>query len=709
MTSNPLKKRPFGAIVRTLSDIANERRDLFEDPSFGSGDRDGDRDAERGNGLATNSTSFDNTSISTRLNSKSSPVTIQHIPSLPNAQRASAILQRIRSEFRNIIQCRGWNVLSITEMCCCGDGIDHCHCDSANNYNANSTSHATTMVETKTAANGKKPAKRRSTKIMPDNVLGYNLTSSSRSRRGRSARADGGCHAIHLRLRHPRTHDFYSYEAIAGTMCHEMAHCEVGPHNARFYEAMDEIEGQYAVFLARGVVVDEKGFPVEGSGNVLGGGTGRGRGNGHGGGGDDVRGRAMEAAEARRGKGRGYGLTFSPSSGRGRSGGYILGGKISKWPMNPKEAARMAAERRRLDSRYCLPCEEVIEILGGDSSDEECHVENYDEITSDCDIEVMEAPLAGIAAMILNHVKNVEEKKNEEEKKEEERNGDSVVAIDLYESEDETKHPAKKKKRNISINGMADVVTSTKTAKPAIVPSTASEPLIICNSEMETSSRVKSKAMSANISPSSNHAIDLTSDSSDETDKDRRSRSKPSILNRMRENPINCVHYNDYLSPFQSRGRLSPSKAETNRAKNKSSKSNATSAVSVSETLAVSSSVQQNNHEKNIHIDSQPRPTTPTCDWTCPRCTFNNPPIILVCDACHLERPCLAPELPIGIGTEDTLFETTLISTENVDMRVMTSSLTVKDKEVEQSRRTFGGFNIYGDKMTPSGTMKHLT
>ena len=36
----------------------------------------------------------------------------------------------------------------------------------------------------------------------------------------------------------------------------------------------------------------------------------------------------------------------------------------------------------------------------------------------------------------------------------------------------------------------------------------------------------------------------------------------------------------------------------------------------------------------------------------------------------------------------------------------------VKEREVQQSKEAFGGFNIYGDKKLqklPSSTMKHLT
>ena len=184
---------------------------------------------------------------------------------------------------------------------------------------------------------------------MPNNVLGYNRTSTSHK---------GKDHDIHLRLRHPNSHTLLDYESIAATMCHELAHCVRGPHDAHFYKAMEEIEEQHAVYLAKGVVVDKDGFPI-GSKEVyvLGnGGSKRRRNNA-----PFDRDKAFTAAESRRKKG---GLTSSSSSG------FVLGGKTSTIQNDPRDAARIAAERRLLDAQYCLPCNEVIEILG-DSSDEE--------------------------------------------------------------------------------------------------------------------------------------------------------------------------------------------------------------------------------------------------------------------------------------------------------------------------------------------------
>ena len=125
---------------------------------------------------------------------------------------------------------------------------------------------------------------------------------------------------------------------------------------------MEEIEEQYAVFLAKGVVVDKDGFPIGSSeAHVLGnGGSGSNRNN---------RGNALDAAESRRKKGQ-HGLTS----------GYRLGGsKVKSQTKDPREAARIAAERRLLDAQYCLPCNEIIEILG-DSSDEEEIDDDDDEI-----------------------------------------------------------------------------------------------------------------------------------------------------------------------------------------------------------------------------------------------------------------------------------------------------------------------------------------
>jgi DNA-dependent metalloprotease WSS1 len=227
-----------------------------------------------------------------------------HMPSLSQADHAASLLQRIHREFFPIVQRRGYSVLSVSEMCCCGDGLD-------------------------AAAGGRK--KRRP---QPHNILGYNQTRFGRT----------NTHTIHLRLRQPTNHRvFYDYDDIAGTMSHELAHCEVSPHSAKFYRLMDEIQEQHAVFMVRGIVADRAGFPMNSAqSHTLGGG----RSNGS----------AAAAALARQ-------RTRAPWMPQGPQ---PLGGAskpLLKF-MTPGEAAGNAAEeRRRADEVWCMPCEpEIIEL-----------------------------------------------------------------------------------------------------------------------------------------------------------------------------------------------------------------------------------------------------------------------------------------------------------------------------------------------------------
>lgn len=44
------------------------------------------------------------------------------IPDLPGSAQVYRELERLRDEFDPIVKARGWKVLNLTEMCCCGDG-----------------------------------------------------------------------------------------------------------------------------------------------------------------------------------------------------------------------------------------------------------------------------------------------------------------------------------------------------------------------------------------------------------------------------------------------------------------------------------------------------------------------------------------------------------------------------------------------------------
>jgi hypothetical protein len=368
----PTRKRPFGAFIRTLNGI-------------------------------TNSTAFDVEGNDADDVGNNSKFTVQHIPSLTDDRIAAAILRRIHSEFGTIIEKRGWLVTSISEMCCCGDGLD---C-----------------------------LRKRKIKVMPDNVLGYNRISTSQ--RGKS-------HDIHLRLRHPRTHALLDYESIAGTMCHELAHCVRGSHDAKFYEAMNEIEEQYVGYLAKGVVLGKDRFPLGGGGIPLGGG-GLPLGSVEGARDKErheasLKSKIIEASESRRKKGQ-NGLTQR----------YVLGGDKRMGP--PREAARMAAERRLLDSQYCLPCNEIIELLGEDDYDDD-----------DDDVEVVEGSTtkAGIktdgGTDTDDNLLDVKMPANDDE----------VIDLTLDDSFTATLKPPSKRKIQTKQMAHPDMAQSSVSTRPAV-------------------------------------------------------------------------------------------------------------------------------------------------------------------------------------------------------------------------------------------------
>ena len=283
---------------------------------------------------------------------------------------------------------------------------------------------------------------------------------------------------------------------------------------------MEEIEEQYAIYLAKGVVLDKDGFPIgSGESHVLGGGGASSNG------GLADRRKALEAAESRRKR-----------NANGLTSGYVLGGKSSSIKKDPREAARIAAERRLLDSQYCLPCNEIIEILGEDTEDEG---------GDDEEVEIIERAAAG---------------------------------------------------------------EKTKSEDPSD------------DNEMDLKPKAKTDS-----SGSDDDVIDLTLDDS----------------------------FTTVMSPVSMLKPASKSKRKNN------------------ELMGQSSSKNDN--------------------WPCPRCTFANPPMILVCDVCNLERPC-----------DKTILEQAMTLKREDDIE------DIKEREVKQSIDTFG-FNIYGNNKDPSATMKHLT
>lgn len=237
---------------------------------------------------------------------------IFHIPTLPNADEARQMLERVVKEFLPIAKRRGYVVLSVSELCCCNDGLDF--------------------------------TGRRKLRAMSNNVWGYNRTVS---------RGGHKVHTIHLRLRHAQDHHrFLAYEDVAGTLAHELSHCEHGPHNEHFYKLMDDILEEHATLMASsssfttggiiGSSSNPPGFvPFEGEGRKLGGGSQRDK-------------------------------NAKPTMGRGR----VLGGDacFTQW-MTPREAAVVAAlarqrqqQMRLRGNRCCRPC--VVEEGAEDDDDE---------------------------------------------------------------------------------------------------------------------------------------------------------------------------------------------------------------------------------------------------------------------------------------------------------------------------------------------------
>lgn len=151
-------------------------------------------------------------------------------------------------------------------------------------------------------------------------------------------------------------------------MAHELAHCEVGPHNDKFHKLMDEILEEHMVLQCQ---------TTAGGGNKFG---------GLGGGGSTATG-ATASFGGFPGQGQALGGTGKASSllGTNQGGGHKLGGDnvFSKF-LSPKEAAVMAAEARRRQqklrlrgSRCCQPC--TITIPDSDEEDEpivEYHTNN---------------------------------------------------------------------------------------------------------------------------------------------------------------------------------------------------------------------------------------------------------------------------------------------------------------------------------------------
>lgn len=223
---------PQNRRIVTVNDLGQEQQADYgdgipmDDGTYQSNTRNSWAASQSSFGSQTNSSAsslpYCQPVASKSTNSHPNLIPLYHMTNLPMANACQQTLQRVWKEFEPIIRRRSYNVKSISELCCCGDGLEAVH--------------------------GKKLRKQ------SNNVWGYNQTTFfSRGRRRPNAAAAavsprGTSHTIHLRLRSPQHHTtrLLSWEDVAGTMAHELSHCVHQNHSKAFYRLMEEILEEHA-------------------------------------------------------------------------------------------------------------------------------------------------------------------------------------------------------------------------------------------------------------------------------------------------------------------------------------------------------------------------------------------------------------------------------------------------------------------------------
>ena len=149
---------------------------------------------------------------------------------MPNADQTASTLRRLAQEFIPIIRQRQYNVTSVSEFCCCGDGMDY-------QFGGQSLS--------------VRPGERISGHES-ERVMGYNrvILPNGKSRHGGKQYfhidTERYTSSIHLRLRSPYDHSqLIPYEQVCEHFCHELAHCVYHDHSTEFYALMRDIQIQY--------------------------------------------------------------------------------------------------------------------------------------------------------------------------------------------------------------------------------------------------------------------------------------------------------------------------------------------------------------------------------------------------------------------------------------------------------------------------------
>ena len=157
-------------------------------------------------------------------------ISFQHIPDLPDSDYAKYLMTHLAATFVPIIQQRGYDILHVSEFCCCGDALE---------YNPNMMG----------SGGGKYCIPKHYTTLQGntrEELLGYHHVV-----RRKHSRYSKPQHTIHLRLRHPKNHHlFFKLETVVTTMAHELAHYVHIGHGPEFWNLMDELVDQYQLLLA---------------------------------------------------------------------------------------------------------------------------------------------------------------------------------------------------------------------------------------------------------------------------------------------------------------------------------------------------------------------------------------------------------------------------------------------------------------------------
>ena len=163
---------------------------------------------------------------------------VRHLVHLPDSDIVASMLQRLVDEFLPIIRYRGYNVRSITEWCCCGDGLDY-----------------ELGGHTRHVQNFQKLDGHDQSECGGYNRTLYNQHDGGQLGRGRimantTNTNKGTIHSIHLRMRDVDDHSMiYDYDIIMETMAHEIAHCVNSNHEEPFWDLMSEILQEHSILV----------------------------------------------------------------------------------------------------------------------------------------------------------------------------------------------------------------------------------------------------------------------------------------------------------------------------------------------------------------------------------------------------------------------------------------------------------------------------